>query len=257
MEVLNKFYPGLSVPKVISIESDLLTMTALPGEHIDFSADSGLSIVEKIEAMATCLAEFHSVDVSRLIEIVNTRYSSISDNIRTRFVEHMKLRGLDTKSVPYVREVKWINKKVESLGTRHGQVLVHGDYCHPQVLVDDNRAYTYDFETTYIGYAGDDLARFVTKLLHIEATSIKQRIKTAHLERVFLRQYAKYRSYDRYVFALLKYVYLFRIRIHRRSSSGVLRNVLDGYVYRRQLNRLESFIRSERNRIETLSLDQK
>lgn len=257
MKALNKFHPTLCVPKVISIEHNKIMMTVLPGTHIDFGADPSSVIVEQVEAMATCLAEIHNVDISKLADIIDTPYLSIAENIRMRLSDHLELRGLDAQSPHYLKEVEWIDEKVSTLAAKHSQVFVHGDYCHPQVLVSCNRAYTYDFETAYIGFAEDDLARFVTKLLHLEATTIKHRIKTAHLERVFLAQYAKYRSYDRYVFSLLKYVYLFRIRINRRNSSGALRNILDGYIYRRQSNSLESFIRSQRNRIETLSLGQK
>jgi len=191
-----------------------------------------------------------------LTGIVNTPYSSISENIHTRLVEHMELRGLDAQSVFYLREVKWVDEKAGSLATTHSQVFVHGDYCHPQVLVDKKRAYTYDFETAYVGFAEDDLARFVTKLLHLEVTTLRNRIKTAHLEHVFLNAYAKYRDFDLYAFALLKYVYFFRIRIIRRNSPGVLRSFVDGYIYRHQSRRLDSFIQSERNRIDNLSSGQ-
>jgi len=242
LQVLNKEQPDLCVPKAISYVDGVLTMSFLSGRHIDFERDTQESIDAQIAAMADCLVSFHNVAISPdLTSLLEKKYSTIAENILGRFSEHLSLYGYDRDREKNEKKLRWLQRQCLDLSGTAPQHLVHGDYCHPQVLVNEGAAATYDLETAYIGFVEDDLARFVSKVALLGLLSVRSKIDIDRAEQVFLDRYEEKRAYDRKAFRLLTYVYLHRLRLREKDTANLLRTICNRLIFLNQKKRLQDY----------------
>jgi aminoglycoside phosphotransferase (APT) family kinase protein len=241
------------VPEAISVDGDVLIMTFLKGHAVKFSNGNQEILENQMFNAGLALGQLHQIDVRELSEYLKVTYTSLSDLIMSRYEDHMAMKTqsehiyyLQRFSLKnYCKENRWLLKQCKDLPAIVSRKFVHGDFCHRNIIVSDEEVGIIDFESAYLGYVEDDLARFISKIYLVGALNWRNKLIFERLEQAFLEGYKVQGRYDDNTYKLLKYVFFHRYRIKKIIKNGILNHRKEVFKSTLQNVILQRFLHNE------------